>query len=122
MDPMDSIEHGYINQEASPLLTEARVSKSQAVRQAGMQMIQKDMLTVNQLFKDLSGIVIPQGDTISSIDMATERGSINSKLALDELDKTDRRSKQHQMAAIRVALFLLCFLILIFIIRHMMHW
>lgn len=124
MDQSDSIEHGYINHEGSPLLLESRVSKSQAVRLAGMQRIQKDMFTVNKLFKDLSGIVIQQGDTVQSIDMAVERATFNGKMACDELEKTDKRNKRHQWAAVRVAFFMICFIFLVFLVRRMMysHW
>lgn len=124
MEDLETLEHGFIETESAPLMATTRVSRSQALRQAGVQRIQKDMFTVNQLFKDLSGIVIHQGETIQSIDSSVEKSAHNSKLANEELTKTSKRYQQQQWAAIRVGIFLLGFIISVFLLRRMLfsHW
>lgn len=118
------MEHGYINPEFAPLLAEAKVSRGHEVRKAGMQRIEKDMSTVNKLFKDLSGLVIQQGETIQNVDRTVERTSHNSRLAREELEKSDKRQKQQVCTVLRFSLILFGFIISVFLLRRMMfsHW
>ena len=119
--------------EASSLLsrTSARsstipshASKLQQARDAGIQRIHKDFVAVNQLFKDLSGIVIQQGDAIRSIDTSVEKSVDNSRRAHDELSKTNKRQNDTRLLAIRIAIFVIAFLLSIFLTRRIRysHW
>ena len=117
MDPVIDMEDGFGNGENSPLMVQTRKTRAQEARHAGMQRIQKDMYTVNQLFKDLSQIVIQQGDSINAIDASVEKTLDHSSKATEEVLKTDKRHRQQQSTAIRLAVFLLMFIIMIFLVR-----
>ena len=124
MEAIDALEDGILNTESSPLLVSARVSKSNQVRQEGLQRIQKDMFTVNQLFKDLSNIVIQQSENIRSIDSSVEKSVVNSRNANEEISKTHKRYKDREALTIRIALFLLGFIVFVFLTRRILfqHW
>jgi hypothetical protein len=81
MSDIDSMEDGILGSEAMPLITETRQSKSSQLRQAGIQRIHKDMTTVNQLFKDLSGIVVQQGEMIRGAEASVSQLVENSSKA-----------------------------------------
>ena len=117
MDPLINMEDGFGDGETSPLMVQTRTTKAQQARNAGMQRIQKDMFTVNQLFKDLSGIVIQQGESITAIAASVEKTLDHSSKAGEEVMKTDKRHRQQQMTAIRLAGCFLMFIIMIFLIR-----
>jgi hypothetical protein len=115
-DDSDDYEKG----EMSPLVTQTRVNKRDEVRKAGIQRIQADMSTVNQLFKDLSGLVIQQGDTITAVDSAVERSVENSRNAQEEVEKTDKRHRQQQRFLLRIIIVLVLAILAIFLIRRML--
>jgi|LauGreDrversion4_2_1035121.scaffolds.fasta_scaffold72539_2 t-SNARE complex subunit (syntaxin) len=115
-DDSDDYERG----EMSPLVTETRVNKRDEVRKAGIQRIQRDMSTVNQLFKDLSGLVVSQGDTITGVDSAVERTVDNSQKAREEVEKTDKRHRQQQRFLLRIIIILVVAILAIFLIRRML--
>lgn len=124
LDDIDALEDGILNIEEAPLLVLSRTSKAHQIRQAGIQRIQKDMSTVNQLFKDLSGIVIQQGEMIRSVDSSVEKSVEHSWRANEEFSKTHKRHKEKQMIAIRFSLVLIGFIVSIFLIRRILfsHW
>lgn len=124
MDDIDAIEDGILGGEGVPLMISKRVSKVDQLRQAGLQRIQKDMFTVNQLYKDLSGMVIQQGDTIHSLDSSVSNSVENSSKARMELEKTYKRQKERQALALKLALILLGFIVFIFLSRRVLfsHW
>ena len=124
MQDIDAMEDGILGGESDPLITEVRVTKSQQIRQAGLQRIQRDMSTVNQLFKDLSGIVLSQGEMLQSVDASVARSVENTSKANDEVSKTYKRQKERQALALRLAAFLFGFLVFIFISRRLLygHW
>jgi t-SNARE complex subunit (syntaxin) len=124
MHDIDAMEDGILGGESDPLIMDGRVSKSQQIRQAGLQRIQKDMTTVNQLFRDLSGIVVSQGEMLRSVDASISRTVENSSKANDEVNKTYKRQKERQALALRLAAFLFGFIVFIFIFRRLLfgHW
>jgi t-SNARE complex subunit (syntaxin) len=124
MHDIDAMEDGILGGESDPLIMDVRVSKSQQIRQAGLQRIQKDMTTVNQLFRDLSGIVVSQGEMLRSVDANISRTVENSSKANDEVNKTYKREKERQALALRLAAFLFGFIVFIFISRRLLfgHW
>lgn len=115
-DDSDDYEKG----EMSPLVTNVRVNKREEIRQAGIQRIQRDMSTVNQLFKDLSGLVIQQGDTITAVDSAVEKSVENSRNAKEEVEKTEKRHRQQQRFLLRIIVILVLAILAIFLIRRML--
>ena len=119
-DDSDDYEKG----EMSPLMTQARVSKRDEVRHAGIQRIQRDMNTVNQLFRDLSGIVIQQGERITAIDATVEKSVDNSRNAKEEVVKTEKRYRQQQRFVLKLIVFLILAILSIFLVRRMLysHW
>ena len=121
---IDALEDGILNIEVAPLLVSSRKSEALHSRQKGIQRIQADMSIVNQLFKDLSGIVISQGDIIRSIDSSVEKSVEYTAKTNDELSKTHKRQKDRQLLAIRVGMFLFGFIVLIFLTRRILfsHW
>lgn len=124
MHDIDAMEDGILGGESDPLIMDVRVSKSQQIRQAGLQRIQKDMTTVNQLFRDLSGIVVSQGEMLRSVDASISRTVENNSKANDEVNKTYKRQKERQALALRLAAFLFGFIVFIFISRRLLfgHW
>jgi t-SNARE complex subunit (syntaxin) len=115
-DDSDDFEKG----EMSPLMTQARINKREEIRKAGIQRIQQDMSTVNQLYRDLSGIVIRQGETIDAIDGRIEQTVKTSKNTNDELLKSDQRYRQQQRLILRIIMFLIIAIIIVFLLRKMM--
>ena len=115
-DDSDDYEKG----EMSPLVANVRVNKREEVRQAGIQRIQADMNTVNQLFKDLSGLVIQQGDSITAIDSAVEKSIDNSRNANEEVEKTEKRHRQQQRFLLRIIVILVLAILAIFLIRRIL--
>ena len=124
MEDIDAIEDGILGGESAPLLVDARFSKSQLVRQAGLQRIQKDMSTVNQLFKDLSGMVVQQGEMLRTVDSSVQRSMENSSKSNDEVSKTYKRQKERQALALRLAAFIFGFIVFILLSRRLLvgHW
>ena len=112
----DDFEKG----EMSPLMTQARVSKREELRHAGIARIQRDMTAVNQLYRDLSGIVIQQGETITAIDASVEQTVQHTKNTNEEIQKTEQRHRQQQRFVIRLIVFLIIAIILVFLLRKMM--
>ena len=115
-DDSDDYEKG----EMSPLVTNLRVNKRDEARKAGIQRIQKDMNTVNQLFKDLSGLVIQQGDSITAVDSTVERSVGNSRNAKEEVEKTEKRHRQQQKFLLKIIVILVLAILTIFLIRRML--
>ncbi len=111
------LEDGICDHEAAPLMMQSVNRKGQEVRLAGIQRIQKDMSTVNQLFKDLSTIVIKQGDSINAMDASVEKAVENSQKATEEVRKTEKRHRKQQNAALRIIGILFAFLLVIFLVR-----
>lgn len=111
------LEDGIYDHEATPLVVQTVNRKGQEVRLAGIQRIQKDMSTVNQLFKDLSGIVISQGETINAIDSSVEKAVSNSQKATEEIKKTEKRHRKQHGAALRIVGFLFAFILTLFLVR-----
>jgi t-SNARE complex subunit (syntaxin) len=124
MAEIDALEDGILSSESIPLMVERRVTKSNQVRQAGIQRIEKDMFTVNQLFKDLSGMVVQQNEMIKSVDASVSSAVENTSRAKEEIQKTHNRYKERQAFVIRVVTFLFAFLLIVFITRRMLfsHW
>jgi t-SNARE complex subunit (syntaxin) len=124
MEDIDAMEDGILGHEASPLLSDVRVSKGQQARQAGLQRIQKDMSTVNQLFRDLSGIVLQQEEMLRSVDSSVSRSVDSSSKANEELTKSYKRQQERQALALRLAAFLFGFILFIFMSRRILtgHW
>jgi len=115
-DESDDFEKG----ELSPLMTQQRISKRVEIRQAGIQRIQRDMTTVNQLYRDLSGIVIQQGESITAIDASVEQSVQNSKNANDEVHKTEQRYRNQQRFVMRLIIFLILAIIVVFLLRRIL--
>ena len=124
MDDIDAIEDGLLGSEAAPLLLESRASKAQMVRQVGLQRIQKDMSTVNQLYKDLSGIVIQQGEMLRAVDSSVSRSVENSSRANEEINKTYNRQKERRALALRLVAFLFGLIVFLLLSRRLLmgHW
>lgn len=124
MDDIDAIEDGLLGSEAAPLLVESRASKAQMVRQVGLQRIQKDMSTVNQLYKDLSGIVIQQGEMLRAVDSSVSRSVENSSRANEEINKTYNRQKERRALALRLVAFLFGLIVFLLLSRRLLmgHW
>jgi t-SNARE complex subunit (syntaxin) len=115
-DDSDDFEKG----ELSPLVTNIRVNKREEARNAGIQRIQRDMNTVNQLFRDLSGLVIHQGDSVTAVDASVERSITHAENAKEEVEKTDKRHKQQQKFLLRIIIILVVAILVIFLIRRML--
>jgi t-SNARE complex subunit (syntaxin) len=111
------LEEGRFEHESEPLVLQTTTRKGQDIRLAGIQRIQRDMTTVNQLFKDLSTIVISQGDSITAIDASVEKAVEHSRKATEEVAKTDKRHRQQQSFAFRLIGILLMFVLSLFLIR-----
>lgn len=124
MTEIDALEDGILSIESAPLLAERRTTKSNQVRQAGLQRIEKDMFTVNQLFKDLSGMVVQQNDMIRSVEVSVNEAAENTSRSKDEIAKTHKRYTERQDFAFRAAAFLLALVLVIFLSRRMLtsHW
>jgi t-SNARE complex subunit (syntaxin) len=124
MDDIDAIEDGLLGSEAAPLLVESRASRAQMVRQVGLQRIQKDMSTVNQLYKDLSGIVIQQGEMLRAVDSSVSRSVENSSRANEEINKTYNRQKERRALAFRLVAFLFGLIVFLLLSRRLLmgHW
>lgn len=111
------LEDGTYDHEATPLVVQTVNRKGQEIRLAGIQRIQKDMSTVNQLFKDLSGIVIMQGDSINAMDASVEKAVQNAQRANEEISVTEKRHRKQQGAVLRVIGVLVAFILVLFIMR-----
>ena len=124
MSDIDAMEDGILGSEAMPLITETRQSKSSQLRQAGIQRIHKDMTTVNQLFKDLSGIVVQQGEMIRGVEASVFQSVENSSKANEELSKTYKRQKERQALAVKLASWLFGLILFVFLWRRLIygHW
>lgn len=124
MAEIDALEDGILSIESAPLMAERRTTRSDQVRQAGLQRIEKDMFSVNQLFKDLSGMVVQQNDMIRSVEVSVNEAVENTSRSKNEIAKTHKRYTDRQDLAFRVAAFLLALVLVIFLSRRMLtfHW
>lgn len=111
------LEDGIYDHEVTPLVVQTVNRKGQEIRMAGIQRIQKDMSTVNQLFKDLSGIVIQQGESINAIESSVEKAVLNSEKATEEIKKTETRHRKQQGAVLRIIGILFAFVMMLFLVR-----
>lgn len=121
MSEIDAMEDGILGSEAMPLIVETRPSKAQQIRQAGLQRINRDMTTVNQLFKDLSGIVVQQGEMLHSIDASVSRSAENTSKSNEEINKTYKRQKERQALALKLAAWLFFSILFVFLTRRMIN-
>lgn len=119
MAEIDALEDGILNIESVPLMVDRRVTRASQARQAGLQRIEKDMFTVNQLFKDLSGMVVQQSEMIRSVEVSVSEAVDTTCRSKEEIEKTHKRYKERQALTIRIAAFLLAFLLLVFLTRRM---
>merc|ERR1719316_747153 len=82
-------------------------------REEGIKRIQSEMVSVNQIFRDLASLVTEQGRQIETIESNADESSVNTRQAGQELNKTLRRQDNsvRLWVVILAVLLFVCFLI-----------
>merc|ERR1712065_117433 len=65
-----------------------------AEKEAGIRDIEKTVLEVNDIFKDLSNLVADRGELVDSIAANIETGAVNTEKGVKELGKASNYQKK----------------------------